>query len=278
MTPAGKIFCGPLVACARMVWLLAVMAIGTLRYLSGRAGASWLHQLCRGALRVFGAQVHVQGQVPAGGLLVANHLGYLDIIVLASLRPCVFVAKSDVSAWPVFGWFALQAGTIFINRRNRADVVRAANEIRTALKSGALVVLFPEGTSSDGTTVLPFKSSLLEAAIGGRLPIHACALNYELADGDAAEEVCYWGHHTLVPHFFRLFTKSGVRASLSFAKIKNTWRDRKKLAAQLHAQVSALHEELNHQPCRHLSGVRSAFPTPHSAFSQGFLTSTAAKT
>ena len=226
--------------------------------------ALWLHHLCRRLLPVFGVELNVTGPVPARGLLVANHLSYLDIIALASRTPCVFVAKSEVKSWPVFGWFARRAGTIFINRRSRRDAVRATDEIRAALDEGVLVVLFPEGTSSDGATVRAFKSSLLEAAIletpstklqtpeklhapssKAVTPISAAALRYELSDGDAARDACYWGDHTLIPHLLKLLSKRGVKASLAFSEVGNTWPDRKRLAAQLHAEVSALHAGLH---------------------------------
>jgi 1-acyl-sn-glycerol-3-phosphate acyltransferase len=109
-------------------------------------------------------------------LLVANHLSYLDIVLLSSLTPCVFVAKNEVKDWPVFGWFARLAGTVFVDRNDRRDAARANELIRSALREGALVVLFPEGTSSNGSTVLPFKSSLLQAAIGERVPFTGAAL------------------------------------------------------------------------------------------------------
>jgi 1-acyl-sn-glycerol-3-phosphate acyltransferase len=221
--------------------------------------ALWLHRICRRVLRAFGVQSTVIGTVPTRGLLVANHLSYLDIVFLGALTPCVFVAKSEVKRWPVFGWFARLAGTIFVDRNNRRDAARANEAIRAALREGALVVLFPEGTSSDGSTVLPFKSSLLEAAIGERVPITVAALRYELPNGDAGAEVCYWGEHTLVPHLIKLLSKREVRASVAFSEVPNTWRDRKKLAAQLHAEVSALHSRsAGWQPAVSPTGSRRA--------------------
>ena len=193
-------------------------------------------------------RVNIRGKVPSSGLLVANHLSYLDILLLSSLTPCVFVAKSEVRAWPIFGWFARMAGTIFVNRSNRRDAARAGEEIRAALRDGALVVVFPEGTSTDGATVLPFKSSLLEGVIGERVPVSVAALRYELPDGDAGAEVCYWGEHTLLPHLLNLMTRRAVRASVTFSPVPNTWRDRKKLTMQLHADVARLHAELRRNP------------------------------
>jgi 1-acyl-sn-glycerol-3-phosphate acyltransferase len=133
------------------------------------------------------------------------------------------------------------AGTIFVNRGSRRDAAFASEAIRGAVKSGALVVLFPEGTSSDGAAVLPFKSSLLEGLIGEHVPVAVAALHYELQDGRADSEVCYWGEHTLIPHLLSLITKRNVDALITFTEVRNTWRDRKKLTMQLHAEVVRLH-------------------------------------
>src|SRR5690349_11505077 len=130
------------------------------------ARAHWLQQGCRRVLRIFNAEVRSTGKVPKTGLLVSNHLGYLDILALSGLTPSVFVAKRDVRHWPVFGWFARLGGTLFADRERRLQVGELTKELRSVLDSGTLVILFPEGTSSDGQTVLPFKSSLLEPAMG----------------------------------------------------------------------------------------------------------------
>jgi 1-acyl-sn-glycerol-3-phosphate acyltransferase len=140
------------------------------------------------------------------------------------------------------------AGTIFVDRESRRDTVRATGAIRAALRDGVLVVLFPEGTSSGGETVLPFRSSLLEGAMGERVPICAAALGYDLSDGKASEEVCYWGEHTLVPHLLNLMSKRFVNASITFSEVRDASRNRKKLAAQLHAEVTRLHS-LQTFPC-----------------------------
>ena len=236
-------------AVRRVFWLSVEIFGGAVAFQCRKSNTSddharWLHRICRRVLRVFAVQSTVVGSVQTRGLLVANHLSYLDIVLLGSLTPCVFVAKSEVKGWPVFGWFARMAGTVFVDRNHRRDAARTNEIIRAALKGGSLVVLFPEGTSSDGSGILPFKSPLLEAAIGERVPITVAALRYELPDGDAGTEVCYWGGHTLVPHLIKLLSKREVKASVAFSEMTNTWRDRKKLAAQLHSEVSRLHKAL----------------------------------
>ena len=235
----------------RVNWMALEIVRGAMGWKQGHYPALWLHRICRRMLRLLAVHTAIVGKVPTRGLLVANHLSYLDVILLSALTPCVFVAKSEVAGWPVFGWFARMAGTIFVHRGNRRDTVRAKERIQAALRNGALVVLFPEGTSSDGSRLLPFKSSLLEAAIGARVPVTVAALHFELTDGNAGVEVCYWGNHTLLPHLLRLMSKEGVNASVVFSAVGNTWRDRKKLAVQLRSEVAAL-----------CSGLRRSTPEP----------------
>jgi 1-acyl-sn-glycerol-3-phosphate acyltransferase len=206
------------------------------------ARATWLHHSSRRALRIFGLEPQVSGTIPSSGLLVCNHLSYLDILVLAACAPAVFVAKREVKHWPVFGWFAILAGTIFVNREKRTQVGRLTDEIEAVLNRGVLVILFPEGTSSGGQTVLPFKSSLLEPAARQSHSLSAGLIRYALDDGDVAEEVCYWKDMTLVPHLINLLSKRQVRASVRFTQLREGSADRKQLARQLHAEVVRLKE------------------------------------
>ena len=108
------------------------------------------------------------------------------------------------------------------------------------MADGALVVVFPEGTSSNGETVLPFRAPLLEPALRGGHEISLACLRYELDDGDAKQEVFYWGNHTFLPHLLNLLSKRRVRATLRFGKFNRTTDDRKELAKQLHAAVMEL--------------------------------------
>ena len=204
------------------------------------ARAAWLHRSCRRHLRIYACTVTYQGPKPAGGLLVSNHLSYLDILVLSSITPAVFVSKSEVRGWPLFGWLASLAGTVFIRRARRSDVGPVNREIESALADGALVVVFPEGTSTNGDEVLPFRSPLLEPAAGGTHPIFVSRLHYELDGGDARNEVCYWGDHAFFPHAVRLLGKRAVRARVRFAKFERTTDDRKELALQLREAVLKL--------------------------------------
>ncbi|HEU5400527.1 MAG TPA: lysophospholipid acyltransferase family protein, partial [Terriglobales bacterium] len=127
--------------------------------------AQWLTDSCRGVLASLGVTVSMEGSMPTHGLIVSNHLSYLDILCYSSTAPCVFVSKVEVRSWPVFGRLATNGGTIYVDRKSRSNAARAAKEIESALRSGIRVVLFPEGTSTAGDNVLPFNAPLLEGAI-----------------------------------------------------------------------------------------------------------------
>lgn len=208
--------------------------------------ARWLHRWCRVYARIIGLQVANRGAFPGSGLIVSNHLSYLDIVALSSLAPCVFVAKKEVASWPVFGFFARVAGTIFVNRARRMEVAASNEEISAALRGGVVVVLFAEGTSSGGQTVLPFRSSLLEAARSSVSVVVPAAIRYEIADGSVSDEVCYWGEMTLLPHLMNLLSKRTIHAHLAFGSAENepAARSRKDAAVQLHEEVAALHTAL----------------------------------
>ncbi len=204
------------------------------------ARAAWMHRAARRHLQIFNCFPEVSGPVPKSGLLVSNHLGYLDILAISSVTPAAFVSKAEVRGWPIFGWLAKIGGTIFVQREHRLQVGAANIEIQAALAEGALVVVFPEGTSSNGETVLPFRASLLEPALRGGYEISIACLRYELVDGDAKQEVCYWGDHTFFPHLLNLLGKRQIRATLRFEPFRRTTDDRKELAKELHAAVVEL--------------------------------------
>jgi lyso-ornithine lipid O-acyltransferase len=202
--------------------------------------SQWLHRWCRFGCCVLGIHLTTRGRVPRSGLVVSNHLGYIDILALSSLAPCIFVAKRDVSAWPLFGWLARAAGTIFVDRRRRLAAGAAVNLINKAIGSGLLVVVFPEGTSSDGATVLPFKSALLEPALQLGCSVTTVAIDYSLPDGGSvADEICYWRDMTLVPHLMKLFAKSIIETKLSLSPFQPCG-DRKQIARALRDQIIAL--------------------------------------
>lgn len=202
--------------------------------------AAWLSRSSRRHLKIFGYSANVSGDIPRHGILFSNHLSYLDVLAISSVTPAVFVSKAEVRKWPLFGWFAAISGTVFVDRARRTQVGEVNREIESALAAGALVVVFPEGTSTNGDTILPFRTSLLEPAARGNHEISVGWLHYELEDGQARNEVCYWGDHAFFPHLLNLLRKKTIRATIRFGKFQRTTDDRKELAKQLHAAVAEL--------------------------------------
>jgi lyso-ornithine lipid O-acyltransferase len=205
-----------------------------------RARALWLQRIGRRVGRIFQLEIQSGGTVPTCGLLVCNHVSYVDILVLVSLAPAMFVAKREVKSWPIMGLLAQLGGTLFIDRQRRTHVGEINEEIRAALDDDALVIIFPEGTSSDGRGVLPFKSSLLEPATQQKHPLTIGRVRYRLESGGDDEAVAYWGDAVFFTHLLDLLSQDKVRAAVRFAPVRDHSSDRKELAQQLHAAVSAL--------------------------------------
>ncbi len=153
----------PLRILAMLAWLLALLPLhGAWRLFRRRS--PWPSRFLGGIGRIAGARVGILGTpLPAPVLYLANHQSWLDIMILAGATGTAFVSKAEVRAWPLFGWLASLNNTVFIARSDRGGVRQQADALRTALLSGQAVALFPEGTTTDGTTLLPFRASLLAA-------------------------------------------------------------------------------------------------------------------
>lgn len=214
--------------------------------LAGEAGladrARGLQGLCARLLRVLGINLETTGTPPKqGALIVANHLSYLDVLVLGALAPTVFVAKKEVAGWPVFGGLARRAGTLFIDRGRVRDAARVGAEMAAALRAGVNVAVFLEGTSTDGGGVGRFKSALLEPAITAGWPVVPVALDYTAAAGvSVAEEIAWWGAMELGPHLTNLTTVPWVRAHVAWGCVRGAAGERKALAEELREAVIAL--------------------------------------
>lgn len=186
----------------------------------------------RGACRIVGMRVEATGSPPRDAFfLVANHLSYLDVIALGSLVDATFVAKAEVAAWPIVGALCRAVGTIFVDRRCKRDLLRVVPLVERRLRAGASVVVFPEGTTSDGSSVLPFKSSLFEAAVRAGRPAHVATVTYATAAGapHPARAVCWWGDMEFGRHFVELLSLPGVRARIEFVPAPLFASDRKRL-------------------------------------------------
>jgi 1-acyl-sn-glycerol-3-phosphate acyltransferase len=239
----------PLRAVWRLFGFLAIVAaalldLGWRRLRRGVPGvqqrADWLHRWTGRALRFMGIRLVVEGAPPPRGLVISNHLGYLDVFVLSAIAPTVFVSNAEVAHWPVAGMLARLAGTIFIDRRRRADVVTVGAALVPVVNDGQPVALFLEGTSTGGDRVLPFHSSLLEPAVRNGWALTPAFIGYQAPGVTAAHELCYWGEAVFFPHFLNLLGLPGAEARVSFGAGSTAEGDRRALAQRMRQQVCAL--------------------------------------
>ena len=211
-------------------------------HLSDFDRALWMHEWCGTAMQRLNISLRVVGTPPKVGLIVSNHLSYLDIFAFGTAMPCVFVSKSEVRDWPVFGRLVNMAGTVYVDRTRRSGTRDANEGIQRSLEQGLRVVIFPEGTSTDGSKVLPFYPSLFEPAVETGAPITAAHVSYTLQDGRVGEDVAYWGDMTFFPHLLKLLSKRGLSATVTFGEVSRTFRDRKVAATEMKEEVSKLHD------------------------------------
>jgi 1-acyl-sn-glycerol-3-phosphate acyltransferase len=194
----------------------------------------------RAFVKIGNVKIKVAGAPPkAPFFLVSNHLSYTDVPVLRAVVEGVFVAKGEIESWFVAGPIVRDMGAIFINRQNRRDIPRAGSEILERLAIGEGVIVFPEGTSTKGETVLPFNSSFLEFAARADLPVSYVSISYATFDGEpgANNLICWWEDISFGAHLFRLFKLRGFAATVTFGDEPILKTNRKELAQTLQQKI-----------------------------------------
>ncbi|MET0321178.1 MAG: lysophospholipid acyltransferase family protein [Duganella sp.] len=174
------------------------------------------------------------------GVVVANHVSWLDIFVIHSLHPSHFVAKAEIRSWPLGGWLAEKAGTVFIARGNRRDLRHIFKGLVHTLEGGERVAFFPEGTTASQGQLLPFHANLFEAAIDAHVPVQPFALRYVDAHGALHHSVDFIGEMTFAESIVAILDGPPVLARLAvLAPIATDGAHRRELAEQTHAAVAA---------------------------------------
>ena len=194
----------------------------------------------RSFVRISKMRIEVIGEPPAAPFfLVCNHLSYTDVAALRAVVNTVFVAKSEVGEWFLAGRICRDMGTVFINRANRRDIPRAGAEIIKRFEQGEGVVVFPEGTSTVGETVLPFNSSFFEFAARAQLPVSYASITYATPSNvpKATETVAWWDEKTFGTHLWYLFQAREFTAVINFGDAPVQNENRKELARTLHEKV-----------------------------------------
>lgn len=201
----------------------------------------WCHHL----LSIFNIRVEIQGGLPppyqtaSNIMFVANHISWIDIHALNSIIPTRFIAKSDIQNWPVFGYLAKKSNVLFISREKRKDAARIVHATNNSLLNGDTVCLFPEGTTTDGTEIKPFKSSIIQGAIHANAVIWPIAFRYPLNDGAINTEIAYAGDTTLIESIQLVLLQKQISVELHFlppiatSHLTEVEKDRRKLTSNI---------------------------------------------
>lgn len=152
--------------------------------------------------------------LPPGRLLLANHVSWLDIFAINARCPVAFVAKAEIARWPLIGTLVARTGTLFIERGRRHAVHRMVEQVAQSLRTGTRVAVFPEGTTGDGASLLPFHANLVQAAIVGEARVLPVGLRYRDREGARARAVEYLDETTFVESLWRIIGERGLRCEL----------------------------------------------------------------
>jgi 1-acyl-sn-glycerol-3-phosphate acyltransferase len=218
---------------------IAAVAFGRLSFQArARVASRWN----RKAVRNLGVRLNVSGQIALPDrpvLFVANHISWLDIPVVSSARPVRFVSKDDVLYWPVMGWLARRTGTLFLNRGSGRAAHRMAGTLAGALKDGQHMVIFPEGTTTDGSSVLPFKPMLLQAAIDAGACVVPISLHYSDHAGQPTTAAAFIGEMSFVDTLRNIVAARRLHAEVVLhPPIDSVGLDRNQLAAMTEAAIA----------------------------------------
>jgi 1-acyl-sn-glycerol-3-phosphate acyltransferase len=227
-----------ILTCIVRFWLLGLSGPRTLE-----RRALWVQASARHMLKSLGIEYTVEGVPPTHGLVVSNHLSYIDILIFSAAMPCFFVAKMEIVGWPFFGKAARSGGTIFVDRSSLASALTVAEQMTERLKLPIPipVLLFPEGTSTDGSQVIRFHSRLIDPATSLGVPITTACVRYVLHDGMEERELCWYGDETFVNHLWKVLGVTGYVAEVQFGEPR-VYTDRRVAADQTHDEISAMRE------------------------------------
>jgi 1-acyl-sn-glycerol-3-phosphate acyltransferase len=198
----------------------------------------------RGMLALLNVQLEIRGQPITQGplMVVANHISWLDVLVMLAAQPVRFVSKAEVRHWPLIGWLATQVGTLYIERTSRRDALRVVHQVAAALQAGKIIAVFPEGTTTDGRSLLPFHGNLLQAAISASSPVQAVALRFlDVPTQDISLSPAFVGDENLLDSVWKMLITEPVLAQLHFLPpLASVEQDRRVLAEQLQQQIAQI--------------------------------------
>jgi 1-acyl-sn-glycerol-3-phosphate acyltransferase len=220
----------------------ALLVIGLFPFVAPSRRLEIITAWSRTLLKRLGVHLTVKGNPPAGRpvLLVANHISWLDIWLIDSQCVCRFVAKAEVRAWPLIGWLAAKTGTLFIQRERRHQTAALNRDIVAALRAGACVALFPEGTTSDGRMLRRFFTPLLQPAVETGTPVVPVAIRYVDAAGGPDTTPAYVGNMTLMESVLAILAAGRIEAEICFLPaIASAGTNRREAAHAAQAAIAA---------------------------------------
>jgi 1-acyl-sn-glycerol-3-phosphate acyltransferase len=214
--------------------------------------AQWLHESGVFVMRFMGIGLKVNGNPPKSGLIVSNHLSYLDILVFGTALPCYLVSKAEISRWPFFGVLARAGGTLFVDRSSRVSAEEVQEQIAERLKGPVPVLFFPEGTSTDGTQLLRFHSRFYTPAVDAGIPVTSAAIRYVPGDNSPESELCWFGKAAFLPHVWKTLGAPDFSCELTFAEPR-FYTNRRTAADETFIEIEALRagQVLGHQVLTH---------------------------
>lgn len=223
--------------------LLAILKCAIFPLLPTKVRKKMVQSWCIRLLRILKVKVIIQGDpsILFGTkpyLLVANHISWLDIHIINSIRPVIFVAKADVSKWPIFGYLASMLGTIFLKREKLSDIKRVIQLMKEKLINQEIVAIFPEGTSTDGKSVLPFKSNLFESAHQAQVDVLPITIQYK-ENNEYSNRAAFIGDMELIDSIKNILKSNHLVAHVHLSDGLPSHLSRQELATQAHQLVAS---------------------------------------
>jgi 1-acyl-sn-glycerol-3-phosphate acyltransferase len=201
--------------------------------------AKWLHESGVFVMRFMRIGLKVNGNPPESGLIVSNHLSYLDILVFGAAMPCYLVSKAEIGRWPFFGILARAGGTLFVDRSSRVSAEAVTGQIAERLRGPVPVLFFPEGTSTDGSQLLRFHSRFYTPAVEAGIPVTTAAIRYIPADNSPESSLCWYGKAAFLPHIWKTLGAPNFSCELTFGEPR-IYTNRRAAADETYIEIEAM--------------------------------------
>lgn len=203
-----------------------------------------IQRWCRQLLSILNVALYTYGELPTwdtrNTMFVANHISWMDIHALNCVRTIRFIGKSEIKHWPIFGWFATKANTLYIERERRQHTGVIVNTASESLKLGDCMCFFPEGTTTDGSQLMPFKGSLMQAAIDAKADVWPVAIRYPNTDNSINKQMAFADETTLIASIWAVLSLAQPVVELHFLPvIQSNQHERRGLTLMVRNQIAA---------------------------------------